>query len=249
MLTIEETDDLCTCTLTDQYLKTKKLGKKKNLVLFSGGIDSQALCLYLTQNKIEYETLFADYGHNKNDLIYTKILGRTHTYNIDLDEFYFTNRLHIKYWREYHCTSPQIAVHLHIILYALEKFQDYNILMPSRPLMLWRKLPMYPDYNELAYQRFKNIEKVNNFYPYFFINFDVAEKAKNLNIHTNDYCNDYTKKFLAYHELGLRVTQQDLSFTGFENYKIYLKESKKLVYDTVLRKPVDTQKILQYIDK
>jgi hypothetical protein len=28
-----------------------------------------------------------------------------------------------------------------------------------------------------------------------------------------------------------------------------LKGTKKLVYDTVLRKPIDTQKILQYVDK
>lgn len=246
MLTIEETDDLCTCTLTDQYLKTKKLGKKKNLVLFSGGIDSQALCLYLKQNKIEYETLFADYGHNIEDKKFAKEFGVNHRIDVNLDELFFTKRIHIEYWRKYHCTSPQIAVHLYIIQYALDKFTEYNILTPSMPIYRNRNKNFVPDYNELGYERFKTIENVKNFYPFFFINFEIAKKLENLESHNNHLCNAYTKKFLLYHELGLQVKQQSFGVTGFEDYKFYLKATKKLVFDDVLRKPIDTQKIVKY---
>jgi hypothetical protein len=247
MIYLNEDKHSCFCTFTNQYHKTKKLSNKKNLILLSGGIDSQALALYLKKRNINYETLFADYKFNKEDKQFARKIGINHIKKLDLDYLFFDKKIHLEFYKKYNCTSPQIAVHLFIIDYALTQFPEYNILMPSMPIYRLQTKNYMPDYNELGYQRYKNIKKINNFYPYFFINFDIATKLSQLQSHNNNWCNPYTKKFLLYHELGLQVYQQSACLTGFENYKIYLKQEKKLVFDQVLRRPINHQKKVKYL--
>lgn len=240
MLNVHEDLTKCYCSFDQNYLKIKKFKNKKNLILFSGGIDSQALCLYFQQQNIPYETLFADYGFNKEDKEHTQQIGVNHKINIDLDNLFFDKKIHLKYFEDYNCTSPQIAIHLYIILYSIDAFTNYNIFTPSRPIFRNRNQNFIPDYNELGYQRLKEKEKLNNFFPYFFINFEIANKIKTLSTHSNHLCNSYTKKFLLYQELGLLVKQQSCSCTGFEDYKLYLKaKNKPILFDKELRKPVE----------
>lgn len=246
MIKVTETENECLCEFTSEYYSLDILRNKKNLVLLSGGIDSQALCSYLKNNNVEYETLFADYSYNKHDGKFARLTGINHTLKINLNEFYFDKKIHLEYFKKYKCTSPQLAVHLYIIKYSLEKFPEYNILLPGHPLYKNRSVINLPDYTQLSYHRFCKKENLSNVYPYFFIDFEVASDIRLLNIHKKSNCNDYTKKFLLYEELGLKILQQEKTSTGFEEYRIFLKEEKKIFYDEEFRKPISLKKRMKY---
>lgn len=248
MITVSDNNSQeCTCHITSNKYPLDILSKKNNLVLLSGGIDSQALCLYLEKEGIEYETLFANYLYNSYDFSFAKQLGISHILNLDLHNLYFEQKIHLKYFKKYQCTSPQLAIHLHILKYALKKFSKYNILMPGHPIYKANGYVNLPDYTQLSYYRFCEKENKKNVYPYFFIDFEIANQIKKLKIHEKNNCNDYTKKFLLYEELGLNVKQQSNTKTGFEDYKIFLKETKSIIFDKHLRAPVAKYKHVNYI--
>lgn len=250
MYKVRETLENVYCVNTANYYNEAVLANNRNIVLLSGGIDSQALVSYLKHKNYKYETIFADYKFNYHDGEF--VYDPTHVLHLDLDTLYFDEKIHLKYFEEYKCTSPQYAIHLHILDYVRKNFNGYNILMPGTPeLSLKKRLDKivnnWVNYTGLVYQRYKKKNKLTNFYPYFFNEFSIAKKINSCTIHQKNNCNLYTKKFLLYENLGLDIIQQDLSYTGFEHYRIYLKE-KGIIYDANFRKPIDIQKPVIYFN-
>lgn len=247
MLKVLSKSDIEICIIQEKKYDLTKIANRKNLVLFSGGIDSQALTLFLKNNNIHVETLFAKYcidGSKKNffnkyDNLTAEQLQIDHKLYLDLDKLYMEKNITEEYFNLYRCTSPQFAVHLHIIDYAVKHFPDYNILLPSTPI-LWQdtyghKLYNWISYDELVLYRYKESNNMVNLFPFFFLEFEVEKQIVKSNVHNMKNANMYTKKFLLYNDLGLPVIQQDNSWTGFKEYKIHFKEKYGKPYDTILR--------------
>ena len=63
------------------------------------------------------------------------------------------------------------------------------------------------------------------------------------------FLNYYTKKALLYTSIGLPIIQQDGGWSGFEEYKLHLKQQTKMSYDKQLRDPITLNKKVQYANR
>lgn len=240
--------------MTNTCYNTAQLKDCKNLVLLSGGLDSQAVCYYLKQQDISFETIHAEYVKpnskdvfNWEDRILAETVGIDHLFTVDLDNLYFKENIVEKYSKLYNCTSPQFAVHLHLLDYIFDEFKNYNVIVSSTPMLYHKihaKISGYeiqynypPTYDELVLYRYKKDKNLKNFFPFFWLEFDIAKNLAKSEINHLDGASIYTKKFLLYKQLNLPIWQQMEGYTGFENYKIYLKETMNIKFDSKLRQP------------
>lgn len=247
MIKIYEQPEFCVTFCDGNTKSTDILKNKSNIVLLSGGIDSQSVYLYLKQKNIQVKTLFCDYKYNKYDADFAVKAGIDIKIHIDLDRFFFDKKRHLHYFDLYKCTSPQLAVHLEILEYIRQTYPESNIFMPGMP-------PFYnynedgsignslPDYCQLVYYRYKEKTCFSNFHPYFWLEFDVFKEILNSNHQLNFDISDYDKKILLYKELGLKIIPQDFKKTGFEEYKLHLKKNKKIMFNDYLRTPINKNK-------
>jgi hypothetical protein len=243
---------------TNLYYDLDLLKNSNVILLLSGGIDSQALSLYLDSKNISHKKIFFDYGHNQSEKAFAEKIGIDEQIFVDLDYLFLEKKIHLEYFKKYNTTSPQLAVHINFIKEAVAKYSEHKIVMPGTPLFFYKdfkkdtdKIDTYvtaPSYNELSYYRFASIDNLQNiFFPSFFTDFDVAEKFNKSKVQHNYFANGYTKKWLLYQDLGLDTHQQNSAYTGFEQYKIYLYEKTGVKFDKLLRQPVDKQKKIEYI--
>lgn len=247
MISVFEQSDICITYCDSKKYSDSLLKENDNIILFSGGIDSQSVILYFKKHNIKFKTLFCDYSHNVYDKSFAEKIGYDIELPLDLDKFFFVDKSHLTYYDLYQCTSPQLSVHFYMIEYIRNLYPLSNIIMPGMP-------PFYnyndnktianslPDYVQLSYYRYKKKNKLTNFYPYFWLEFHDVKKMMNSNVQLNFDIIDYTKKIMLYNELGLDVIPQEIKKTGFEEYKSYLKNEKNLIFDHELRKPINKNK-------
>ena len=254
MLKVLDYYDTNIVNITDEFYNITNLKDHKNLVLLSGGMDSQAVCYYLKQQGVSFKTILVQ-GIKPNskdvfnweDRILAESVGIDHLFTVDLDNLYFKENIVEKYSKLYNCTSPQFAVHLHLLDYIFDKFKNYNVIVSSTPLLyhkIYAPLTQYNlvTYDELVLYRYKKKKQLKSFFPFFWLEFDIAKKILQSDINHLDGASMYTKKFLIYKQLDLSICQQHKDITGFENYKIYLKENFGIKYDKKLRNPYKINK-------
>lgn len=252
-------------SVNPNFYSYETLHNKENFVLLSGGIDSQALALFLRKNKINCTTVFADFEWNYYDKAYAEKIGIDKNIKIDLDYLYFEKKVHKFYFDTVQCTSPQLAIHLYIVDKILQeqKNEMCNILMPGTPLFEYVNAKddlknkkgtiglrdTKPSFTELSYWRYKQKNNVKNFFPSFFTDFPIHEELNTIANNIYKFLNYYTKKTLLYTSIDLPIIQQDGGWSGFEEYKLYLKQQTKMSYDKQLRDPITLNKKVRYANR
>lgn len=242
MIKVFETANSCVTYCNENTLISEnELKGKKVIALLSGGIDSQAVSMYLQQLNISHINYFFDYGFNKYDKIYADMFEHE-TLKLDLNKLYFEQKIHLQYYEKCQCTSPQLAVHLYGLDQLKEKYKDYVFLMPGMPFFFNKNDDgtignSLPDYTQLSYYRYMCIEHIN-LYPYFWIQFSALNQMSKDTIQSNFNISDYQKKITLYNNLGLNVIPQQHKKTGFEEYKDFLKYEKNVDYNKEFRKPI-----------
>jgi len=188
-------------------------------LMLSGGIDSQAMLWAWHMSGHKFNTLSARYNHNLNDYDLKNIEEFSSLYHIPItfinfDLFGFLDNEYDNWATEYHCSSPQICVHMKIA-----SLVDSGTRIFSGNYIVNSMVPI--DYTQLGIKRYSEISNTS-IVPFFFLAtpelaYSFEKIVQQLSSTTDGYIHD-TK---CYHLGGYPVIPQDQKYTGFEKVKDY----------------------------
>lgn len=215
---------------------------KYNL-LFSGGVDSQAMVLSFLKAEICPRIVILRYpdkagGYfNSDDIDSAELflkkypqISEVRFFDLDILNFYESGQ-HGIYADKYKCSSPQLTVHM----WAQDLINEPCLLSWNIPnIYTYRSRPaiLTPNYKFFSYARFLETSHKAGV-PFFFLYYPemfyasllipsiYQEFKKKLPAH---YITSYQTKVTAYQEAGFEVISQKQKFTGFEKFQRYYSE-------------------------
>lgn len=217
-------------------------GSSPLVLSMSGGVDSEAMALPFVHLKIPFQVVIGRYngGLNAPDYKHAVSFCEFHKISfdfidIDLDNFYLRQQLHLKYANQVACRSPQLAIHL----FLAEQIQGIpllasnptNILFPPNMQKPILGLPGEP---QSCYARyFHQHDRIA--VPYFF---HATPELIGAFFRTVQFQNElthvlrfstappttYFDKVLKYRQAGFNVVARDFKRTGFEEVKEYFQQ-------------------------
>lgn len=218
---------------------------EKYYLLFSGGVDSQAMVLSFLMAEIRPRVIVLRYPNktggffNNDDIESAEAFLKKHSQitdiqflDLDLLSFYETGQ-HWLYAEKYKCSSPQLTVHM----WAQDLINQPCLLSWNIPNIYTHKSRpaiLTPNFKFFSYLRFLEINSKAGV-PFFFLYYPEMFYASLLlpslrqefkKTLPPNYITPYRTKVSAYNEAGFEVVAQKQKFTGFEQFKIYYSQLK-----------------------
>lgn len=201
-------------------------------VLFSGGVDSQAMLHAVANSGVPFKVTIIEFLNelNQHDVAFGKYFCDTYympydTLEIDIVRFYVSGE-YLNFIEPFWCSSPQIALHLKGID-LIRQSQDCVILMGGSPIMELSGGNMrgIQEFAIVAWNRYAKtmgIPIVGNFHTWSQQLFYKYLKRGRMLSHIQD---DYSRKCLIYQGEGLPVIKQRSKYTGFEEVGKYFQSA------------------------
>lgn len=197
-------------------------------VALSGGIDSQAACILLTQCGVKFTAAIMVFGNNLNAHDVDSAIAFCGLYcipyvTIQFDILEFLTRTLPSYVDKYDCPSPQLLTHCRLYEILIEQFKPSCIIGGGNPPCIrdgtWEFISSRSHSVWMNFGKIHNFPLIGNFLGY---SLEIALPFMLLQPDMSmDLGQRYKAKVEGMHRLGIRVIPQQQKYTGFELVKKY----------------------------